>query len=357
MSTEQASFRTAVPAALKRFCSDTFSAAGADEASSVALSAALMHASIHGVDSHGVRLLPHYVGALKGGRLNGNPVLHFRQTRSGSGMLNANHAQGALATYRAAEKALGLAKTNGVGAVGVFNSSHFGAAGAYALQICKAGMIGLVFGNSDAFVRLHSGSARFHGTNPIAMATPVGDGDPWLLDMATSAVPFNRVQHFAATGRSLPAGVASDAQGRETLNPSTIEMLAPLGAGFGFKGAGLAGMAQILAAALTGGGLDHELLPMEGPDFETPRALGAFVLAIDPDAFVGAQDMAETMARYVVALRASPAMKGAAVMAPGDREWIEARKRQTEGVPVDLETATALDILAERFGLQSPFSD
>ena len=39
-----------------------------------------MHASRHGVDSHGVRLAPHYARALRGGRVDGRPRLTERST-------------------------------------------------------------------------------------------------------------------------------------------------------------------------------------------------------------------------------------------------------------------------------------
>ena len=50
-----------------------------------------------------------------------------------------------------------LVPTHGLGAVAIRNSSHFGAAGAYALDIAQQGMMGLAVCNSDAFVRLHGG--------------------------------------------------------------------------------------------------------------------------------------------------------------------------------------------------------
>ena len=126
-----------------------------------------------------------------------------------------------------------MAAEAGVGAVGVRDSSHFGPAGAYAIRIAERGKVGLVFGNADAFVRLHEGAARFHGTNPIAMAAPIPGGDPWLFDMATSAIPFNRVRLYASNDQLLPDGVASDATGRDTFAPDAVELLAPLGGAFG----------------------------------------------------------------------------------------------------------------------------
>ena len=37
-------------------------------------------ASLRGVDSHGIRLLPHYINALKNGRINGNPKFKVIKT-------------------------------------------------------------------------------------------------------------------------------------------------------------------------------------------------------------------------------------------------------------------------------------
>ncbi len=346
-----------LPERLSAFCLAALRAAGADAPSAEACRASIMHGSLHGVDSHGVRLLPHYVQGLRGGRLNPVPRPWFEATAAASGIMHGDNAQGALPTYLAAEEACALAGEAGVGAVGIRDSSHFGPAGAYAIRIAERGMVGLVFGNSDAFVRLHEGAARFHGTNPIAMAAPVRGGDPWLFDMATSAIPYNRVLLYASTGQPLPEAVASDAGGRDIRAPEAVEMLAPLGGAFGYKGAGLAGMAEILAAVLTGGGLSPDLLPMGGPDFSTPRGLGAFVLALDPAAFAGAEAMARALARYLDALRASPAVPGGRVMAPGDREWAERDRRISEGIPLDPETAEAFRKLAGDTGAALPFDD
>ena len=60
--------------------------------------------------------------------------------------------------------------------------------------------------------------------------------------MATSAIPYNRVQLYRSLGIELPAGVASDTDGLDTQDANAAEMLAPLGGAFGFKGAGLAGL-------------------------------------------------------------------------------------------------------------------
>lgn len=341
---------------LERFCREVFTAIGADQASADAASKAMRHASELGVDSHGVRLLAHYVTGMEGGRINPRPDMRFVREGGAVATLDADDAHGAVATYAAMDRAIDLARAQGIGAVGVTKSSHFGAAGAYAAAAAEAGFVGMAFCNSDSFVRLHDGAARFHGTNPIAFAAPVGEGRPWLLDMATSAIPFNRVKLLRGLRKELPREAASDEGGQDTTDADLAAMLAPLGGAFGFKGAGLAGMVEIFSAVLTGMRLSHEIAPMAGPDFSTPRGLGAFVAAIDPGAFVERVVFEDGMRRYVETLRSSPTRRDAEVMAPGDREWRVAEKRLREGAPVDPVAAAEFDELARRLGLTSPFA-
>ena len=324
--------------------------AGADEPSARDATNAMLHASLHGIDSHGFRLLPHYRAAIIGGRLNGAPELAFTQTRTATGVLDADHAQGARAMYKAASHAADLAREAGIGAVGVRNSSHFGAAGAYALDLARQGFGSLVFGNSDSLVRLHDGATRFHGTNPIAVGFP-GEETPWLLDMATSAIPWNRVQLYQSLGEPLPPGIASDDSGRDVIDPSLAAMLAPLGGAFGFKGAGLAGVAEIFSAVMTGMRISPDLMSMDDPDLSTPRELGGFVIAIDPAAFAGAAIFSAGLAHYMGMLRDSPAREGGRVMAPGDREWEEAARRQRDGIPLDPATRRAFDDITAGTGI------
>ena len=223
---------------LTAFSAAVLTDAGADGPTSRDATRAMLHASLHGIDSHGFRLLPHYRKAILGGRLNARPRMAFTQTRPAVGMLDADHGHGARAMYEAASRAGDLARQAGIAAVGIRNSSHFGAAGAYALELARQGLGGMVFGNSDSLVRLHDGATRFHGTNPIAIGFPA-DGNPWLLDMATSSIPWNRVHLYRSLGERLPDGIASNASGVDVTDPHQADMLAPLGGAFGFKGAGL----------------------------------------------------------------------------------------------------------------------
>lgn len=339
---------------LDRFCRAVFVAAGANTATADAATRAMMHGTRHGVDSHGVRLLAHYITALNGGRINGEPDIKKITSFGAIETLDADDAHGALATYTAMDNAIDLASKFGLGAVAIRNTSHFGPAGAYSIEAARKGYIGITFCNSDSFVRLHDGAMRFHGTNPISVGVPVSGDDPWLLDMATSSVPYNRVLLYRSLGQALPNATASDETGVDTTDANAADMLAPLGGEFGFKGAALAGVAEIFSAVLTGMKLSFDIAPMGGPDFSKPRGMGAFVLAIKPEAFVDRQTFESGMQRYLQVLRTSPTREDCKVMAPGDREWLVAAQREREGVTVDPATRQAFEELAEKYGLEMP---
>ncbi len=318
--------------------------AGADEPSADAATRAMMHASRLGIDSHGVRLTSFYAECLRSGQVNGSPAFTVKRTAAATAMLDADHGLGHAAAYAGMEEACRIAKESGVGAVGITHSTHYGAAGAYALAGAEAGVVALSTTNADSLVSLHGGTTRFHGTNPIAAAAPVRGSRPWLLDMATSAIPYNRVLLFRSLERELPAQVTADIQGEPTRNPHLAEILTPLGgADFGFKGAGLAGLVTILSAVLTGATPDHLVGPM-GDGHTEPHDIGHFCLAIDPERFVGREAYDALMAQYLAGLRSSPAKAGGPVLAPGDREWQTMEERDRTGIPVDPDTARFLDL-------------
>lgn len=337
---------------LENFIHQALSRCEVDEPSCKAVSRALTTASRMGTDSHGLRLLPHYVMAVQGGRINRQPQMTFSWRLPATGYLDADDGFGHLAGYTAIDHATAMADEAGMGAVAVGNSSHFGAAGCYALEAARRGYIGMSVCNADALVSLHHGTQPFHGTNPFAFAAPVPDQPPYLLDMATSSIPWNRVKQYAAIDRELPANVVVDARGELTTDPHQAVSLLPLGgADFGFKGAGLAGVIELLSASLSGMIHGFRMLPMSGPDMHTPRGVGHFFLVMRPDAFLERGAYERSIVAYLDDLRAQPALEGREVLVPGDREWRCQAHRDAKGIPLDAANVAAYIELAELLNL------
>lgn len=350
MSTEQ---RLSSPDDITRFVFDALRAAGTSHESAQAVTNALTEASLRGVDSHGIRLLIHYVKVVKNGRVNPAPRLSFALSGRGTGVVNGDDGFGHYASYFAVDRAVELARESGVSAVSVVNSSHFGAAGCYVLRAASQGLVALGTCNSDSFVVPHDGTKPFHGTNPLAFAAPARGQRPLLMDMATSVVPWNRVLDLGMKKLPLPPDVAIDNCGEPTLDPDKTSALLPIGGvHYGYKGAALASVAEILSAVMTGMGHCSRLLAMTGPDFSTPRHLGHFFVVIDPVRFLPAELYEAGMNAYLTDLRSQPARCGKQVMAPGDREWTVEAQRRRDGIPVSESLEREFAHLAEQLCVQ-----
>lgn len=341
---------TVAPDSLARFAKEALLAAGAAEGQADACVRAMMHASLHGVDTHGVRLLGYYVDCLSQGFVNRSPSVSVERKRRGAVLVNADYGLGHFPAYLAMEEACAIARDLGIGLACVKNASHFGAAGAYTLMAAEAGFIGFVACNSGALVGLHGGLNPFHGTNPISFAAPHKDGNPFLLDMATSSIPFNRVLLRKAEGQELPPDCGIDEDGRYTRDPNRVHMLAPLGgAEFGYKGAGLAGVAEILSAVLLGMNLSIE---EDGFGIQESR-LGYFVMAIDPETFIGRAAFEAKLSSYLGAV-AEQTGNGMTVHAAGGPEWI-ARDQRKDEIPLSPALAAELSELGHRLGVEAGF--
>jgi LDH2 family malate/lactate/ureidoglycolate dehydrogenase len=76
------------------------------------------------------------------------------------------------------------------------------------------------------------GAEGMLGTNPIAIAFPGQEEPPIVIDLATSAVAFGKLQIAERLGRKIPHGWAIDKDGRDTDDPQAMidgGALLPLG--------------------------------------------------------------------------------------------------------------------------------
>src|ERR1051325_9756366 len=219
----------------------------------------LVAANLRGVDSHGVQLLPYYIQQLEWGDMDANAdgraisesgsCLHY-DGQNGIGQAVAEICCG---------HAVRIASQTGLSLVVARDSNHFGAAAFWAQKIAASGQIGMDMCNASALVAPWQGKEPRLGTNPICMAVPGGEEQPWLLDMATTTVAAGKIFKAMINGQvEIPAGWAMDSEGVPTTDTQTAlkGLLMPLG---GYKGSGIAMMVEILCAVLGGGALSTEV--------------------------------------------------------------------------------------------------
>jgi ureidoglycolate dehydrogenase (NAD+) len=318
--------RFATVDALAAFSRAVLKAAGADDPSAEAATWAMLHASLHGVDSHGIRLLPWYADCLRNGIAKAAPNVTVTHPRRAVALVDADDGLGHIAMYRAMDEACAIARDCGIGMASVINSTHFGAAGAYTLAAADAGFIGFATCNSGAFVVPHGGSKPIHGTSPISLSAPNPGGDPFLLDMATSSVPWNKVLRYRTEAIELPNGVAVDSSGAFVTDPIRAMALAPVGGpDFGYKGAALAGLTEVLGGILTGMRLSSDQDGLALADTK----VGHFVMAIDPTLYMTLESFGLGVQTYIDRFKAQPG-----TYAAGGPEWERRRIRESEGIPL-----------------------
>lgn len=291
----------------------------------------LIETSLRGVDSHGIRLMPHYIKAAKIGRINTNPKFAFTKNVLSTAILDADHTYGIAAGNIAMRKAIKMARSSGIGAVAVKNSTHFGAAAIFSLLAAHNGMIGLSFTHADSLVLPFGGKEAYLGTNPICFAAPCAFEEPFCLDMATSYIPWNKLLVYRGKKQKLEPHWAADRDGVATSDPQKAVALLPIG---GYKGYGLALMIEILSSLLTGMPFGRNVKPMYPLD-GGKRQLGHFFIAIDIAKFENVNFFMKRLASLVKELRSVKAAKGfSGVVVPGDPEKKMYKSRSQYGIPV-----------------------
>jgi len=322
-------------------------AAGLEAPGAAIVAETLIDASLRGVDSHGIARSVVYAERLRAGTMNPRPRPRVERRDGALALLDGDRGPGQVAGVAALDLTVELAREHGVGAVAVRRSSHFGAAGWYAVRAAREGVVALATCNSDPLVVPYGGSRPALGTNPIAIAAPTPDG-VWTLDMATSQVAWNKIVNARIEGRTLPEGWAVDAEGLPTTDAEAAIGGLPLG---GYKGYGLAVMVEVLSAVLSGAGVRADSGRLFFP--EEPQDVGHFFLALDPERTVGREAFAATLAGLLAALRANPPAAGfEEVLVPGDPEDRSARERAETGVPVPDGLWEQLETLSGELGVE-----
>lgn len=303
----------------------------------------LITTSLRGVDSHGIRLLAHYTRAVLSGRINPKPKFRFTQTMPSVGKLDADDGFGIAAGVEAMHRAIAMAKKTGMGAVSVYNSSHFGAAGIYTIQAARQNMVGYASTHVEAFVPPYNGKKPFLGTNAISFAVPCDGEDPIVLDMATTNMSMNKLHMYKAANKTIPKGWAVDALG----NPETDPRLAAFVTHFGeHRGYGMSLMVEIFSSLLSGMHYGPHITPMF-PLTGEKRKLGQFFMAINIKGFENPVTFKHRMKQLATELRSiPPRVRGEPVMVAGDPEKHEYEIRKKNGIKIAPADIAAIESVA-----------
>lgn len=306
----------------------------------------LLYADLHGIDSHGVGRLITYIELMKAKKINVNPDVKIIRQKKSAATLDGDNGLGLVVGPKANQMAIQMAKEYGTGWVSVCNSNHYGAAGYYvANTVASNDMIGWSMTNSSKLVAPLWASEPIFGTNPIAFGVPALKNPPVIVDMATSAVPFGKVEIEMRNEHMLPDGWGIDSAGSPTNDPRAVMdggSLLPLGSKRstgGHKGQCLASMVDILCAVLSGANWGPfgptSLLWQPSPKKQVGKGIGHFFGAMDIDAFRDVHEFKTQMDEWISTVRSAAPQPGTnGPLIPGDPERLAYEERSIKGVPV-----------------------
>ena len=350
---------------LREFSTRIFLHFGVPKADAAQAADVLASADLRGIDSHGVARLTSYFELLSEGLINPTPKIKILRSTPSTATLDGDNGLGLVVGPQANEIAMDMAAKAGSGWVSICNTNHFGIAGYYVLQALKRDMIGWAMTNSTKLVTPLWGAERMLGTNPIAIAFPGKNEPPIVIDMATCAAAYGKIEMARRRGQPIPQGWGIDNQGRGTVNPDDIVAggaLLPLGSDRergGHKGYGLAIMVDVLCGALGGANWGPFTPPFalrqEIPARSVGKGIGHFFGAMRIDGFIEADEFKRQIDDYVRTFRATkPAPGTNGPLIPGDPEREAEKVRSEQGVPLIMPVVEELRVISRKIGI--PFS-
>ena len=337
---------------LRRFVTQVFTTAGAEEDLAKETADHLVLANLKGHDSHGVGMVPTYVGNIGRGHLK--PNAHMAVRRDTGAVVHADgcFGFGQVVGREATDLAIARAKETGLVCVGLRNAHHLGRIGTYGERCGEAGLVSIHFVNvvgHQPLVAPWGSRERRLQTNPFCAVVPRDNDAPIVLDMATSAIAMGKVRVAYMAGKTVPDGALLDHEGAPTNDPKAM-FEAPLGAlgPFGtYKGYGLALLCELL-----GGGLAGEWTMQPGHERIGTVVNNMLMFVLDPAAF-GRTDAfhREVLAMVDYVKSAAPRDGFDRVRIPGEPEREAMAERSAGGIPIDDNSWDALLDAARQAGM------
>jgi L-2-hydroxycarboxylate dehydrogenase (NAD+) len=305
----------------------------------------LAKSDLRGIDSHGVARLHTYFEMLELGRINPKPKIRIVREKASVASVDGDNGLGLVVGPKANEIAMDKAVQHGSGWVSVCNTNHFGIAGYYVLKALERDLIGWAMTNSTKLVAPLWGAEKMLGTNPIAIAFPGYREPPIVIDMATSAVAYGKIEIALRKKEYIPKGWIIDKDGRDTTNPQDMidgGAQLPLGSERemgGHKGYGLASMVDILSCVLSGANWGPFAPPFalrqEIPERSVGKGIGHFFGALQIDGFIDKDEFKKQIDEWIHVFRnTKPAPGTNGPLIPGDPEREAETIRSKEGIPL-----------------------
>ncbi len=345
---------------LKAFVIDVLKNVGLSLENAEITTDVLISADRRNIESHGVARLKRYVDGIKTGIIKPECKLNIIRETPVSLVIDGNGGMGQPIAYRAMKKCIEKANQHFMCFASIRNSNHYGIAGYYTLMALEKNMIGISLTNSAPLVVPTFGKDAVIGTNPISIGFPGKNERPFLLDMATSTVPRGKLEVYSRNEATIPDSWACDENGNPSVDATKVLAnliarkgggLFPLGGGIeltsGYKGYGLSAVVDILSGVLSSGTVGTDVYGKKGSPAEVCHFLGV----INPEAFMGLNELQDNMDYYIQMLKNATKADGQTrIFVAGEKEY-EAMEKNKDTVSLQGKVFISLNEIGAEHGL------
>ena len=304
-----------------------------------------------GVFTHGSRQLRGLLKNVRGGRLDAKATIEVIEEGPAWALVDGHYVMPPATSCRAMDLAIRKAKACGLGYVGVRHSSHFGAAGYYAVMAARQNLIGLSMCNLDPVMTAPGSKGRVIGNNPLAYAVPAGTEKPIFLDIALSTVAGTKIYAAQTEGKSIPDNWMVDDDGLPTNDPTGFPTRGAQVPMAGYKGYGLAVLVEVLTAVITGAAITRQVKSwvLDTPE---PTNEGHAFIAIDVSAMLPLEVFKERIDGLIQEIHAAPKASGdERIYLPGEMEWEKREQALAHGMLLPAYVQESLRGLAADVGV------
>jgi L-2-hydroxycarboxylate dehydrogenase (NAD+) len=316
----------------------------------------LIEADLRGFDCHGLARLYPYFQRIKKGLIETKPQIEIKWLTPTTGYCNGGNGIGMIVGWYAMKACLQRAGELGSAFLTVKRSNHFGIAGYFSSMALDSNMIGLAMCNASPRVVPTGGTTGILGTNPISLAVPDKEGEPFILDMSTSAVSSGKIDVALRKCEKIPAGWVYPSVepflDSEGVVPMSV-LQYPLGGvreTGGYKGYGLALMVDILAGVLSGANFGSRLAASKKSNTEAD--IGHFFGAWQISGFRSVEEFRRDFTLLRRDIKSSPLEPAVErIFIPGEPEVLKKKANQKKGIPILPVTIRQLEKIAAELNI------
>lgn len=346
--------RTIAPQELESYLTELFAAAGMGREDAAFSASCMVKTNLWGVDSHGVLRMPIYLQRVVAKVINPDPqIAPVKDMPGPMALLDGDAGIGYVVGRKGMDLAIEKARKYGIGMVLVRNSNHYGAAALYARQAVEAGMIGISTTNVIPNIGMKGNAKPSTGNNPIAMAAPLTEEFPFVLDISLSAVAGGKLLLAAKKGEKIPRDWAVTKEGEETDDPTLgfAGFLLPVGL---HKGFGLSLFVDLITGVLSGGPYLHGLKSMY-KHADDPSLTSHLFIAINPEVYLSKEEYESRVTDWAAQVHGTQMVDPSQrQVIPGELEYQKEQERKKDGIPVPSELIGDLKEYSKRLGVPMP---